>query len=78
MTMAERIDPKDMASVKARLDEIVDAVGDEAISLDDALSFYEEAVKLGMRASELMESQLVGDDAVQGVAAASSETAQGE
>lgn len=41
--------------VKTRLDEIVDAVGDESISLDAALDLYEEAVKLGMQASTLLE-----------------------
>lgn len=47
----------DMAQLKARLEEIVDAVGDESIPLDDALSLYEEAVSLGMRASEMVEEQ---------------------
>lgn len=42
-------------SVKTRLDEIVDAVSDEDISLDAALDLYEEAVKLGMQASTLLE-----------------------
>lgn len=76
--MTERIDPQDMASVKARLDEIVEAVGDESISLDDALQYYEEAVKLGMRASELMEAQLVGDDASEGAGGFSGAQAQGD
>ena len=43
--------------VKGRLDEIVQAVSDEGLSLDDALDLYEEAVKLGMRASQLIEDQ---------------------
>ena len=41
--------------VKARLDEIVDAVGSSEMPLDEALSLYEEAVGLGLRASELLE-----------------------
>ena len=42
-------------SVKTRLDEIVDAVNAQDISLDDALDLYEEAVKLGIQASTLLE-----------------------
>ena len=41
--------------VKTRLDEIVDAVSDDSLSLDELLPLYEEAVKLGSRASELIE-----------------------
>lgn len=37
--------------VKRRLDEIVDAVADDDLPLDDALKLYEEAVQLGLRAS---------------------------
>lgn len=44
--------------VKTRLDEIVEAVSDEDISLDDALCLYEEAVKLGMRATSLLEEDI--------------------
>ena len=63
---APAIDAHDLKAVKARLDSIVEAVSDDAISLDEALSYYEEAVKLGMRASEIMEADLIGpagDDA---------------
>ena len=56
----QRIDAHDLKAVKSRLDEIVEAVSDDSISLDDALSFYEEAVKLGMKASEIMEADLMG------------------
>lgn len=41
--------------LKARLDQIVEAVSANDLPLDDALDLYEEAVKLGMRASELIE-----------------------
>ena len=50
-------------SVKERLDEIVDAVADEGISLDDALDLYEEAVKLGMQASTMLEEGIANQDA---------------
>ncbi len=42
-------------AMKARLDEIADEVNAEGISLDDALALYEEAVALGLRASDLLE-----------------------
>lgn len=42
-------------AVKVRLDEIVEAVSDDDLSLDEALALYEEAVGLGLRASDLLE-----------------------
>lgn len=42
-------------AVKKRLAEIADAVDDEGLSLDDALDLYEEAVSLGLQASDLLE-----------------------
>lgn len=45
--------------VKARLAEIADAVDDEDLSLDDALDLYEEAVALGLQASDLLETGIV-------------------
>ena len=42
-------------SVKERLAEIVDAVSNDDLPLDQALSLYEEAVGLGLRASDLLE-----------------------
>lgn len=46
------------AEVKARLDEIVKAVSDDSLPLDDALTLYEEAVSLGLKASDLLESNI--------------------
>lgn len=43
------------AEVKQRLDEIVEAVSDDDLALDAALTLYEEAVKLGLVASDLIE-----------------------
>ena len=45
----------DFAAVKNRLAEIAEAVDDESLSLDDALDLYEEAVSLGLKASDLLE-----------------------
>lgn len=46
------------AEVKERLDEIVKAVSDDSLPLDDALTLYEEAVSLGLKASDLLESNI--------------------
>ena len=48
--------PGDFESVKTRLAEIADAVDDESLSLDEALDLYEEAVALGLQASDLLET----------------------
>ena len=45
-------------AVKARLDAIVEAVSDDDLPLDDALALYEEAVTLGLRASDLLEADI--------------------
>lgn len=50
-------------SVKTRLDQIVDAVNADDIPLDDALALYEEAVSLGLRASDLLEQDISARDA---------------
>ena len=52
----------DFDSVKSRLDEIVTAVSNDELPLDDALDLYEEAVALGMRASDLLEVGLEVDE----------------
>ena len=46
------------SKVKARLDEIVEAVSDDELPIDEALSLYEEAVKLGLAASDLIERDM--------------------
>ena len=46
---------QDFSEIKTRLDDIVEAVSNDNISLDDALSLYEEAVSLGLTASSLLE-----------------------
>ena len=49
------------AGVKTRLSEIVDEVSNDALSLDDDLALYEEAVTLGLRASDLLEADIDAD-----------------
>ena len=46
------------ADLKARLDEIVDATADEDRPIDEVLSLYEEAVDLGLAASDLIEQDI--------------------
>lgn len=53
----------DMEAVNRRLKEIVQSVSDDDIDLDRALSLYEEAVDLGMRASELIEEDIAARNA---------------
>lgn len=48
--------------VNARLNEIVQAVADENLPLDEALSLYEEAVNLGLRGSDLLEENIQAYD----------------
>ena len=49
-------------ALKARLEEIVQAVSDESLPLDAALDLYEEAVSLGMRASDFLEDGILLDE----------------
>ena len=43
------------AEIRDRLDEIVRQVCDDDMPLDSALDLYDEAVKLGMKATEMLE-----------------------
>ena len=43
--------------VSARLNQIIDEVNAEGVTLDEALALYEEAVKLGLRACDLSEER---------------------
>lgn len=44
------------AGIRDRLEEIATQVKGDDVPLDAALDLYDEAVKLGMRATELLES----------------------
>lgn len=55
--MAQQSGPT-FEGMQSRLEEIVDEVNSEDISLDDALALYEEAVKLGLAACDLSESDV--------------------
>ncbi len=47
--------PQSFEDIKLRLDEIVAAVSDEELPLEEALGLYEEAVGIGLAASRIME-----------------------
>lgn len=53
---ASKLDQASFAEIRDRLDEIAKAVRAEDMPLDSALDLYDEAVKLGMRATELLEA----------------------
>ena len=55
--------PQTFEDIKARLDEIVEAVSDEELPLDQALGLYEEAVGIGLAASRIMEEGIVANTA---------------
>lgn len=44
--------------LKSRLDEIVELVSDDSMSLDEALKLYEEAVSIGLEATNLLEQNI--------------------
>ena len=54
---------QDFDAIHVRLQEIVEAVGDDDLPLDDALDLYEEAVALGLRVSDLLEEGIELPDA---------------
>ena len=48
-------------AIKERLEEIAEAVGSDDVPLDQALDLFEEAVGLGMQASELLEEGVLAE-----------------
>lgn len=66
--------PQTFEDIKARLDEIVAAVSDEELPLDEALSLYEEAVGIGLTASRIVEEGIAAKVAESAEAQASSDS----
>lgn len=60
------------ADIRDRLEEIATQVKGDDVPLDAALDLYDEAVKLGMKATELLESLNGEPEASSGEGAASS------
>lgn len=52
----ESLDREAFTQIRDRLDEIATQVRDDDMPLDAALDLYDEAVKLGMKATELLET----------------------
>ena len=50
--------------LKGRLDQIVEEIGSDGISLDDALTLYEEAVNIGLAACDVSENGIGADETV--------------
>ena len=59
---AETAELGEFEAVKNRLEEIARLVDDDDLPLDDALDLYEEAVKLGLEASSLLEVGIVVEE----------------
>ena len=70
----EATEVNEFEAVRKRLEEIVREVDDDDISLDDALDLYEEAVKLGLQASSLLEVGIVAEEQPEPEAAAETES----
>ena len=51
---------RSFTEIRERLEEIASRVREDDIALDKALDLYDEAVKLGMKATELLE--VIGED----------------
>ena len=66
--------PQTFEDIKARLDEIVAAVSDEELPLDEALSLYEEAVGIGLTASRIVEEGIAAKEAESAEAQASADS----
>ncbi len=57
----ESLDRQSFSQIRDRLDEIASQVRGDELPLDAALDLYDEAVKLGMKAAELLETVDAGD-----------------
>ena len=68
--------PQSFEDLKGRLDEIVAAVSDDELPLDEALDLYEEAVGLGLQASRIMEEGIAESNAQLDAAAPDSAASQ--
>lgn len=58
----ESFDRQSFSQIRDRLDEIASQVRGDELPLDAALDLYDEAVRLGMKAAELLET-VDADDA---------------
>jgi exodeoxyribonuclease VII small subunit len=62
------LDKNSYESLQARLDEITAEVRDKETSLERSLDLYEEAIELGMRATELIDrADTLSPDAINSI-----------
>ena len=57
---------KDYEKIEGRLKEIEEKISSEKLDMDESLKLYEEAVDLGMKASQTIEKNVLGDKAEDG------------
>ena len=69
---------RDFEAIHVRLQEIVEAVGDDSLPLDDALDLYEEAVALGLKASDLLEVGITPEEEAEAAGADDAALPSGE
>lgn len=60
-------DERSFSDTYARLNEIADEISNTDISLDEALTLYEEAVSLGLEACDLSEQDIFVDEDADGL-----------
>ena len=72
-------DQRGFTEIRDRLTAIDGQVREEGVTLDEALALYDEAVKLGMQATDLLEQLTsIDDDAVAGDPSPASSEAIGD
>lgn len=54
--------PASFVDIKKRLNEIADQVSNTDLPLEEALTLYEEAVNLGLHATNLLEEDITEDE----------------
>ncbi len=52
---------KEYEKIEGRLKEIEEKISSENLDMDESLKLYEEAVDLGMKASQTIEHNVLGD-----------------
>lgn len=57
---------KEYEKIEGRLKEIEEKISSEKLDMDESLKLYEEAVDLGMKASQTIEHNVLGDKAEEG------------
>lgn len=68
---------KEYEKIESRLKEIEEKISSEKLDMDESLKLYEEAVDLGMKASQTIEHNVLGDKAEEGEEAEAEEAEAG-